>query len=114
MPTYEYVCSACRHEFEEFQSMSAKPLRKCPECGKSALERKIGLGAAVLFKGGGFYETDYRSDSYKKSADAEKKSSSDTHTHTGSCACGAKPASECAGSSKPATETKPKKKPASD
>lgn len=110
MPTYEYVCSACEHEFEEFQSMSAKPLRKCPECGKSSLERKIGLGAAVLFKGGGFYETDYRSESYKKSAEAEKKSSSDTHTHTGSCACGAKPATECAGSSKPAAEAKPKKK----
>jgi len=76
MPTYDYRCKACEHEFEEFQSMSAKHLRKCPECGKLKLERLIGIGAAVIFKGSGFYETDYRSDSYKKAADAEKKSSS--------------------------------------
>jgi putative FmdB family regulatory protein len=73
MPTYDYRCSACGHEFELFQSMSDKPKRKCPECGKSALERLIGTGAAILFKGSGFYQTDYRSDSYKKSAEAEKK-----------------------------------------
>ncbi|HBS29420.1 MAG TPA: FmdB family transcriptional regulator [Phycisphaerales bacterium] len=120
MPTYEYACSQCGHELEEFQPMSAKPLRKCPECGKNALERKIGLGAAILFKGGGFYETDYRSDSYKKSADADSKaasgkSESDSagHVHTGSCACGKKPASECASGATPsAAESKPKKKPA--
>lgn len=76
MPTYEYACKACGHQFEEFQSMSAKPLRKCPECGKQQLERLIGAGAGLIFKGGGFYETDYRSDSYKKSADAEKKATS--------------------------------------
>jgi len=58
---------------EEFQSMSAKPLRKCPECGKPKLKRLIGTGAGVIFKGSGFYQTDYRSDSYKKSAEAEKK-----------------------------------------
>lgn len=73
MPTYDYRCNACKHEFELFQSMSDKPKRKCPECGKSALERLIGTGAAVLFKGSGFYQTDYRSDSYRKSAEAEKK-----------------------------------------
>ncbi|MEZ6242848.1 MAG: zinc ribbon domain-containing protein [Phycisphaerales bacterium] len=76
MPTYDYRCSACKHEFELFQSMSESPKRKCPKCGKLALERLIGTGAAVLFKGGGFYETDYRSDSYKKAAEAEKKSES--------------------------------------
>lgn len=109
MPTYEYVCKACGHEFDEFQSMSAKPLRKCPECAKGALERKIGVGAAVLFKGGGFYETDYRSDSYKKSAEAEKKSATPA-PETGSCACGAKPASECAPAKpKPAEAKAPKK-----
>ncbi len=75
MPTYDYVCKACDHRFEEFQSMSAKLLRTCPKCGKKALERLIGIGAGVLFKGGGFYETDYRSDSYAKAAEAEKKSS---------------------------------------
>ena len=74
MPTYDYRCNACDHEFEEFQSMSAKPLRKCPECGKMQLERLIGTGAGVIFKGSGFYETDYRSESYKKAAESEKKS----------------------------------------
>ena len=71
MPTYDYQCSACGHEFEEFQSITAAPLKKCPECGKSKLVRLIGTGAGVIFKGSGFYETDYRSDSYKKAAKAE-------------------------------------------
>ncbi|MCI0674990.1 MAG: zinc ribbon domain-containing protein [Phycisphaerales bacterium] len=74
MPTYEYRCDACAHQFEEFQSITAAPLRKCPKCGKSKLRRLIGAGGGVIFKGGGFYETDYRSDGYKKAAEAEKKS----------------------------------------
>lgn len=73
MPTYDYKCNACHHTFELFQSMSESSKKKCPECGKLALERLIGTGAAVLFKGSGFYQTDYRSDSYKKAADADKK-----------------------------------------
>jgi putative FmdB family regulatory protein len=73
MPTYEYVCDACEHEFELFQSITAPVKRKCPECGKNRLRRKIGTGAAVIFKGSGFYQTDYRSDSYKKAAEADKK-----------------------------------------
>ncbi len=73
MPTYDYKCNACEHEFELFQSMSASVKKKCPECGKLKLERLIGIGAAVMFKGTGFYETDYRSESYKKGAEAEKK-----------------------------------------
>lgn len=72
MPTYDYICNACGHELEEFQSMSAKPLRKCPDCGKLKLKRLIGTGAGIIFKGSGFYETDYRSDGYKKDAKAEK------------------------------------------
>ncbi|MBN1362262.1 MAG: zinc ribbon domain-containing protein [Sedimentisphaerales bacterium] len=71
MPTYGYACDECGHEFEEFHSIKAKPLRKCPECGKSALKRLIGTGAGILFKGSGFYETDYRSESYKKAAEKE-------------------------------------------
>ncbi len=98
MPTYDYECSSCGHRFEEFQSMSAKPLKKCPECGKNALERLIGLGAGIIFKGGGFYETDYRSDSYKKAAEADGKASSG-HVHTNSCACGQKTKTECAAGS---------------
>jgi len=73
MPTYEYVCRACGHEFEEFQSIKADPIAVCPKCRKKKVERKIGLGGAVIFKGGGFYETDYRSESYKSGEDAEKK-----------------------------------------
>jgi putative FmdB family regulatory protein len=64
VPTYEYICEACNHEFEEFQQISEKPLRVCPKCRKRKLRRKIGSGAAVLFKGSGFYQTDYRGKSY--------------------------------------------------
>jgi putative FmdB family regulatory protein len=73
MPTYEYQCDACEHNFDEFQSMSEEPLKKCPKCGKKKLRRVFGAGAAVLFKGSGFYETDYRSESYKKAAKAEQE-----------------------------------------
>jgi putative FmdB family regulatory protein len=74
MPTYDYVCEACDHEWEEFKPMASKPTKKCPECGKPKARRKIGPGAGVIFKGSGFYQTDYRSDSYKKAADADSKS----------------------------------------
>lgn len=75
MPTYDYVCDGCEHEFELFQSISEPVKRKCPECGKQKLRRLFGIGAAVMFKGSGFYETDYRSDSYKKAAEKDKSSS---------------------------------------
>ncbi|MEM7227837.1 MAG: zinc ribbon domain-containing protein [Planctomycetota bacterium] len=75
MPTYDYVCHACHHAFELFQQMSDPVKRKCPSCGALKLERLIGTGSGVLFKGSGFYETDYRSSSYQKGAEAEKKSS---------------------------------------
>lgn len=74
MPTYEYQCDACDHNFDEFQSFSEKPLKKCPKCGKSKLRRVFGTGAAILFKGSGFYQTDYRSESYKSAAKAEEAS----------------------------------------
>ena len=73
MPTYDYKCKACGHQFEQFQSMKDATLKKCPACGKNALERLIGTGAAVIFKGSGFYQTDYRSESYKKAAESDKK-----------------------------------------
>jgi len=76
MPTYDYLCGACDHRFEEFQSITAEPLKKCPECGRAKLRRLIGPGAAVVFKGSGFYTTDYRSPSYQKAASAENGSSS--------------------------------------
>ena len=72
MPTYDYKCDACDHQFELFQSITAAVKRKCPSCGKLKLRRLFGTGAAVVFKGSGFYQTDYRSDSYKKAAAADK------------------------------------------
>ena len=72
MPTYEYQCDACEHGFEEFQSMSEPALTKCPKCGKKKLRRLFGTGAAILFKGSGFYQTDYRSESYKAAAKADQ------------------------------------------
>ena len=75
MPTYDYQCQHCGYEFELFQQRSDPVKRKCPECDKLKLKRLIGSGSAVVFKGTGFYETDYRSDSYKKDAKAEIDSS---------------------------------------
>jgi putative FmdB family regulatory protein len=74
MPTYEYHCDACEHNFDEFQSINDAPLKKCPKCGKAKLRRVYGAGAAVIFKGSGFYQTDYRSESYKAAAKAEQES----------------------------------------
>lgn len=76
MPTYDYKCKTCEHTWEEFQSIKAKPTKKCPECGKRTAQRVIGPGAGIIFKGSGFYITDYRSDSYKKAAEADKKPAS--------------------------------------
>ena len=73
MPTYEYRCPACNHDFEKFQRMSDEPVAECPECGAAA-ERRLSGGAGLVFKGSGFYITDYRSGDYKKAADAEIKS----------------------------------------
>lgn len=76
MPTYEYICSACGHEFEKFQSITAAPIKACPVCHKKKVERKISVGGGFIFKGAGFYETDYRGDAYKKAAEADKAPSS--------------------------------------
>jgi len=76
MPTYEYECEACGHRFEKYQSMIDKPIKKCPECGKAKARRMISGGAGVLFKGSGFYQTDYRSKSYKESAKKDKPTTS--------------------------------------
>lgn len=78
MPTYDYRCNACEHEFELFQSMSEGVKKKCPECGKLKLERLIGTGSALIFKGSGFYETDYRSKDYTKAKEADSKAAKET------------------------------------
>lgn len=100
MPTYDYRCNACGHRFELFQSMTESAKRKCPRCAKNALERLIGTGAALIFKGSGFYETDYRSDSYKKAAEADKPADA------------AKPAAETKSESKAKPEAAATPKPA--
>jgi len=74
MPTYDYLCDGCGHAFELFQSMTDSVKKTCPKCGKKKLRRLIGAGGAIVFKGSGFYKTDYRSESYKKGAAADSGS----------------------------------------
>ena len=74
MPTYEYACNRCQHCFEKFQSMTEKPIRKCPKCGRLSVRRLISSGAGFIFKGSGFYQTDYRSKNYQEAAKKEKPS----------------------------------------
>ena len=105
MPTYEYICENCGFEFEKFQTITSKPLRTCPECGKRKLKRLIGTGAGIIFKGSGFYQTDYRSESYKKAAENEKKSSDDKKKDT------KKTEKESKTDTKQDSKTKPTKKP---
>ena len=81
MPTYDYSCDACEHEFEVFEPISAEPQKKCPKCKKHKLRRLFGAGAGLIFKGSGFYQTDYRSESYKQAASADKP------CDASSCAC---------------------------
>lgn len=88
MPTYDYKCAKCNHTWELFQSITAKPIKKCPECGANQAKRLIGTGAGIIFKGSGFYQTDYRSDSYKNAAKADQK----PETSTSSSAASDKPA----------------------
>ena len=91
MPTYDYLCDACGHEFELFQSITEPLKRKCPECKKPKLRRLFGTGAAVVFKGSGFYQTDYRSESYKSGAEKDKpKSESSDKSDTSSSKTGEK------------------------
>lgn len=82
MPTYEYRCHACENKWEEFQSIKAEPTKKCPKCKKAKAERIISAGGGIIFKGSGFYQTDYRSESYKKGAEAAKKASDSSSAST--------------------------------
>ena len=79
MPTYEYECAACRHTFEKFQRMTEDPVRRCPKCRRLKVKRLIGSGVGIIFKGSGFYETDYkRGDGYKDAASRDKEPASTT------------------------------------
>ncbi|HEV2330975.1 MAG TPA: zinc ribbon domain-containing protein [Verrucomicrobiae bacterium] len=85
MPTYEYLCEKCGHEFEAFRSISAEPLKNCPreQCGqkkwgRGRVKKKISGGSGLLFKGSGFYITDYRSQKYKDAAKKESTPASDS------------------------------------
>jgi putative FmdB family regulatory protein len=89
MPTYDYECDACGHAFEQYQGINDPKLKKCPACKKLKLRRLLGTGAAIVFKGSGFYQTDYRSESYKKAAAADKPSS-DSSSSSDSNSSGAK------------------------
>ena len=84
MPTYEYECDNCAHTFEHFQAMSDKVLRKCPSCGKQKLQRLIGAGAGIIFKGSGFYETDYKRKSQPKDSGSESGKSAPTKSEPSS------------------------------
>ncbi|MDA7903809.1 zinc ribbon domain-containing protein [Mariniblastus sp.] len=106
MPTYDYICDACEHAWELFQKITDDPVKKCPECGKKKAVRQFGTGAAIMFKGSGFYETDYRSDSYKKSAEADKPKKSDSKDSKSSSTSSEKKSS--------GSTDKPAKKPGND
>jgi putative FmdB family regulatory protein len=107
MPTYEYHCDACEHNFDEFQSMSEAPLKKCPQCKKPKLRRVFGTGAAILFRGSGFYETDYRSESYQKAAKADQEASSKASSNgTDATLCANGTACACTGEKGKKSESK--------
>lgn len=120
MPTYDYNCDACSHEFEVFESITAEPQKKCPKCKKNKLRRLFGAGGGLIFKGSGFYQTDYRGESYKKAAEADKpktessstgesgSAKSDTKTDSKSDSTSSTSSSESKTAS--AKESKPRKK----
>jgi putative FmdB family regulatory protein len=82
MPTYEYRCKSCGHEFEEFQTMSSEPLIKCPKCAKPTLKRLMSGGVGLIFKGSGFYETDYKKSKSSSSSSKKSKSKPDSKSES--------------------------------
>ncbi|HBO97986.1 MAG TPA: FmdB family transcriptional regulator [Candidatus Omnitrophica bacterium] len=89
MPTYQYECGACGHGFEALQSMADKKLKKCPKCGKPKLHRLIGTGSGIIFRGTGFYETDYKRKSDPKAAKADSRPSASAKESSACCGGGA-------------------------
>ncbi len=109
MPTYDYECDACDHKFELYQGINEEVKKKCPECGKNKLRRLIGTGGAIIFKGSGFYQTDYRGDAYKKAQAADKPESS-TKSESSSSESKSSAASSNGASTKKSSGTASKKK----
>ena len=105
MPTYDYSCDACDHEFEVFESITAEPQKKCPKCKKNKLRRLFGAGGGLIFKGSGFYQTDYRPESYKKAAEADKPKTDDSSKSTETTSA----KSDAKTNPTPKSESKPKK-----
>src|SRR6185436_4317883 len=108
MPTYDYACDSCKHEFEQFESITAEPQKKCPKCKKNKLRRLFGAGGGLIFKGSGFYQTDYRPDSYKKAAEADKPKTESTDSSKDSASA----KTEAKSTPSPKSESKSDSKPA--
>lgn len=111
MPTYEYRCNACGHEFEQFQSITADAIKVCPKCKKKTVQRLLSGGAGLIFKGSGFYITDYRSDSYKNAAKAESgggEKKSDGGSKSEPAKTDSKPAAAAKSEPAPAPKSAPK------
>src|SRR6185369_12107000 len=112
MPTYDYACDACKHEFEQFESITAEPQKKCPKCKKNKLRRLFGAGGGLIFKGSGFYQTDYRPESYKKAAEADKpkSESSDSSKDSSASKSETKPSPKAESKTESKSESKPAKR----
>jgi putative FmdB family regulatory protein len=108
MPTYDYSCDGCQHEFEVFEPITAQPQKKCPKCKKNKLRRLFGAGAGLVFKGSGFYQTDYRSEGYKKAAAADKPADSAAPSDSGSKKSESKSNGSAKSDSKSSTSSKSK------
>jgi putative FmdB family regulatory protein len=100
MPTYEYACPKCGHEFEQFQSMRDEPLKKCPKCKKAGVKRLVGSGAGLIFKGTGFYITDYKNNNGNKKAEGAEAKPAEAKPAE------AKPSESKPSEAKPAAEVK--------
>ena len=114
MPTYEYKCDACEKTFERFQSITSEPIKKCPYCKKQKVRRLISGGAGLIFKGSGFYITDYRSDSYKSASKNDSASSTPAKSDSAAAAKSDSSASSKPAESKPSESKSSESKPSSD
>lgn len=106
MPTYEYACPKCGHQFEQFQSMRDEPLKKCPKCKKTGLKRLVGGGAGLIFKGTGFYITDYKNKPAGKDAGAPREGAGKKEGGGEAKPAESKPTSDAKSAATPAASSK--------